>query len=87
MSIKRKIWALPVISTIIFGLGVAVSASIASGALDSIHTTEAVDYPALGTAKALTADLQGITDGLRDAVERTVLGHATRCRSDVLAGV
>ena len=68
MSIKRKIWALPVISTIIFGLGVAVSASIASGALDSIHTTEAVDYPALGTAKALTADLQGITDGLRDAV-------------------
>jgi len=68
MSIKRKIWALPVISTIIFGLGVAVSASIASGALDSIHTTETVDYPALGTAKALTADLQGITDGLRDAV-------------------
>ena len=68
MSIKRKIWALPVISTIIFGLGVAVSASIANGALNSIHTTEAVDYPALGTAKALTADLQGITDGLRDAV-------------------
>jgi methyl-accepting chemotaxis protein len=68
MSIKRKIWALPVISTIIFGLGVAVSASIASGALDSIHTTETIDYPALGTAKALTADLQGITDGLRDAV-------------------
>jgi methyl-accepting chemotaxis protein len=68
MSIKRRIWALPIISTIIFGLGVAVSASIATGALDSIHTTESVDYPALGTAKALAADIQGVTDGLRDAV-------------------
>ena len=75
MSIKRKIWALPVISTIIFGLGVAVSAYIASGALDSIRTTETVDYPALGTSKALAADLQGITDGLRDAVSE---GDKTR---------
>ena len=75
MSIKRKIWALPVISTIIFGLGVAVSASIASGALDSIHTTESVDYPALGASKALAGDLQGITDGLRDAVSE---GDKTR---------
>ena len=28
MSIKRRIWALPVISTIIFGLGVADSAAV-----------------------------------------------------------
>ena len=68
MSIKRRIWALPVISTIIFGLGVAVSASIATGALNSIHTTEAVDFPALGASKALAAEIEGVTNGLRDAV-------------------
>jgi len=68
MSIKRRIWALPVISAVIFGLGVAVSASFATGALDSIHTTESVDYPVLDTAKALTAEIEDITNGLRDAV-------------------
>jgi len=68
MSIKRRIWALPVISAIIFGIGVAVSASIATGALDSIHTTESVDYPALSSAKALTTDIEAVTNGLRDAV-------------------
>jgi methyl-accepting chemotaxis protein len=68
MSIKRRIWALPVISTIIFGLGVAVSTSFATGALNSIRTTESVDFPALGAAKALTAEIAAVTDGLRDAV-------------------
>jgi methyl-accepting chemotaxis protein len=68
MSIKRRIWALPVISTIIFGLGVAVSASIATGALNSIHTTESVDFPALGSSKALAAEIEAVTNGLRDAV-------------------
>ncbi|MFC5550968.1 methyl-accepting chemotaxis protein [Massilia aerilata] len=68
MSIKRRIWALPVISTIIFGLGVAVSASIATGALNSIHTTESVDFPALGASKALAAEIEALTNGLRDAV-------------------
>jgi len=68
MSIKRRIWALPVISAVIFGLGVAVSASFATGALQSIHTTESVDYPALGATKALAADIEAVTNGLRDAV-------------------
>jgi methyl-accepting chemotaxis protein len=68
MSIKRRIWALPVISTIIFGLGVAVSASIATGALNSIHMTESVDFPALGASKALAAEIEAVTNGLRDAV-------------------
>jgi len=68
MSIKRRIWALPVISAIIFGLGVAVSTSFATGALNSIRTTESVDYPALGLAKTLTAEIEAVTNGLRDAV-------------------
>ncbi len=68
MSIKRRIWALPIISTIIFALGVAISASIASTALSSIHTTGSVDYPALDIAKQLAGDIESVTNGLRDAV-------------------
>jgi len=68
MSIKRRIWALPVISTLIFGLGVGISATIANQALESINSTERVDYPVLDAAKALTLEVKDITDGLMDAV-------------------
>ncbi|HEX8602600.1 MAG TPA: chemotaxis protein, partial [Pseudoduganella sp.] len=68
MSIKRRIWALPVVSTIIFVLGVAVSTSFATGALDSIHATESVDFPTLGAVKALGGEVEAVTIGLRDAV-------------------
>jgi methyl-accepting chemotaxis protein len=68
MSIKRRIWALPVISTIIFGLGIAVSATIANGALTSIRATERVDYPVLDASKSLALEVGAVTDALRDAV-------------------
>lgn len=68
MSIKRKIWALPVISTVVFGLGLAVSTYLVTNALTSIRTTESVDYPVLDSAKALTLDVSAISDALRDAV-------------------
>lgn len=68
MSIKRKIWALPIISTIMFGLGLAVSTYLVTDALTSIRTTEIVDYPVLDAAKALTVDLSGISTAFRDAV-------------------
>ncbi|MGX4641656.1 methyl-accepting chemotaxis protein [Massilia sp. SYSU DXS3249] len=68
MSIKRKIWALPVISTLIFGLGVGVSAIIANEALSSIDSTGRTDYPVLDASKAITLEIQDITAGLTDAV-------------------
>ncbi|WP_426112120.1 methyl-accepting chemotaxis protein [Massilia sp. PWRC2] len=68
MNIKRRIWALPLISTIIFGLGIAVSAYIATGALHSIRTTEQVDYPVLDLVKSTTLDVSAVADTLRDAV-------------------
>ena len=68
MNIKHRIWALPVISTIIFGLGIAASAYIATGALSSIRTTERIDYPVLDILKSATLDVGAVTDSLRDAV-------------------
>ncbi|RJG11649.1 methyl-accepting chemotaxis protein [Massilia cavernae] len=68
MSIKRKIWALPAISALIFSVGVGASAYIAAGALESIRTTGNADYPVLDNVKAISLQVTAITDGLQDAV-------------------
>ena len=68
MGIKRRIWALPIIAAIIFGLGLAGSAYLANLALLSIRTTESIDYPVLDAAKSLTLDVAAVGDALRDAV-------------------
>ena len=92
MSIKRKIWALPVVSAVIFGLGLAVSAYLSTAALNSIHATESADYPVLDMAKSLTLDVAAVGDALRDAVsegdkERIVQvgGQATKLRAKLEA--
>lgn len=68
MSIKRRIWALPVIATVIFGVGLAVSVYFSTTALSSIKTTEDIDYPLLDHTKALSAEVGSVVDALKDAV-------------------
>ncbi|MBC3873508.1 methyl-accepting chemotaxis protein [Undibacterium flavidum] len=68
MSIKRRIWALPIIATVIFGVGIAASVYFSTTAMNSIKTTEKIDYPVLDRAKNIQADVQGIVDALKQAV-------------------
>jgi methyl-accepting chemotaxis protein len=68
MRIKQRIWSLPLISGLVFGLGVAVSVIIATGALRQIDGVGGVDYPYLENAKAIQAGAQGVTDALQSAV-------------------
>jgi methyl-accepting chemotaxis protein len=68
MRIKQRIWSLPLISGLVFGLGVAVSVVIATGALRQIDDVGAVDYPYLENAKAIQAGAQSVTDALQSAV-------------------
>jgi methyl-accepting chemotaxis protein len=68
MSIKRRIWALPAIATIIFGVGLAVSVYYSTTAISSINTTEEVDYPVLDNTKQLTGEVASVVDSLKDAV-------------------
>ena len=68
MSIKRRIWALPVVSTIIFGVGLAVSVYFSTTAITSIKTTENIDYPVLDRSKNLQNDVQSFVDALKQAV-------------------
>lgn len=68
MSIKRRIWALPIIATVIFGVGIAASVYFSTTAIKSIKTTENIDYPVLDRSKNIQADVQGIVDALKQAV-------------------
>jgi methyl-accepting chemotaxis protein len=68
MRIKQRIWSLPIISGLVFGLGVAVSVVIATGALTQIDDLGAVEYPYLENAKAIQAGAQAVTDALQSAV-------------------
>lgn len=68
MNFKRRIWALPIISTIIFSLGVALSAYFSNNAIDSIKTIESIDYPILDATKMLQNDLQDMVELLKQAV-------------------
>ena len=68
MSIKRRIWALPLTATVIFGVGLAVSVYFSTSASSSIKTTEEVDYPLLDRTKVLVGDVDSVVDSLKDAV-------------------
>jgi methyl-accepting chemotaxis protein len=68
MRIKQRIWSLPLISGLVFGLGVALSVVIATGALRRIDNVGGVDYPYLENAKAVQAGVLGVTDALQTAV-------------------
>jgi methyl-accepting chemotaxis protein len=68
MRIKQRIWSLPILSGLVFGLGVAASVVIATNALRHIDGIGAVDYPYLENAKAIQAGLKGVTDAMQSAV-------------------
>ena len=68
MRIKQRIWSLPLISGLVFGLGVAVSALIATSALHKIDNVGSVEYPYLESAKAIQVGAQDVTDTLQSAV-------------------
>src|SRR5881392_3256623 len=68
MSIKYRIWALPIIAAIIFCLGFGVSATFSTAALSSIKKMASTDYPVLEMTKALTLDVLTITTQFKDAV-------------------
>ena len=80
MRIKQRIWSLPLISGLVFGLGVAVSVIIATGALSRIDAIGSVDYPYLESAKAIQAGAQDVTDALQAAV-----AEGEKAQLDVIA--
>jgi len=82
MSIKRRIWSLPVTATLIFSVGLSVSVYFSTIAISSIKTTETVDYPLLDLSKTLITDINSLVKGLQEAVSE---GDKKRLESIELA--
>jgi methyl-accepting chemotaxis protein len=59
---------LPVISIIIFSIGIAVSSYFANTAQGTIERTGAVDYAMLSQSQILRTDVQALSDDLKNAV-------------------
>jgi len=68
MNVKSRIWSLPVIAAMIFGVGLALSSYVAMQALHSIQTTRDIDYPMLANSGALQVEMHGIDDAINSAV-------------------
>ena len=68
MSIKHRIWSLPLIAIVMFSLGLAVSVYFSSDSLASIRATEQVDAPYLEQSRALAQEFQVVVTGFKDAV-------------------
>jgi methyl-accepting chemotaxis protein len=68
MSIRKRIWALPAISTVIFVVGVGFITTLTSNAYTSIQNTGLVDYPAMQQSTYISDEIQGITDDFKNAV-------------------
>jgi methyl-accepting chemotaxis protein len=68
MGLRRRIWSLPLISIVVFGLGLAVSTYFSRAALSSIGATEVSHYPVLRISDRLIAGVQNVADEFEGAV-------------------
>jgi methyl-accepting chemotaxis protein len=68
VNVKSRIWSLPVLAALIFGVGIASSSYIANQALNSIRITSDINYPMLAGAGALQVEMHGIEEALNGAV-------------------
>ncbi len=68
MRIKSKIWSLPLTSSAVFVIGLAISIYFSLAAISSIKATEQVDYPLLDQTKLIALEVQSLIDSFREAV-------------------
>ncbi|MCU0952186.1 MAG: hypothetical protein MUC68_14300, partial [Burkholderiaceae bacterium] len=68
MTLKQRIWSLPLITVAVFALGIGVSIAFALSALDHIDHAKSDSYPRVDIVKRLKAEFEGIGEDLRSAV-------------------
>ncbi|MCU0952304.1 MAG: hypothetical protein MUC68_14900, partial [Burkholderiaceae bacterium] len=68
MTLKQRIWSLPLITVAVFALGIGVSIAFALAALDHIEHAKSDSYPRVDLVKRLKAEFEGIGEDLRSAV-------------------
>lgn len=68
MNIKQKIWSIPILTILIFSLGMAVVYQYSSQTYTLLKRTHIVHYPYLHHIQTLSGYLKGIQENLQNAV-------------------
>jgi methyl-accepting chemotaxis protein len=67
MSLKQKIWSLPILAILIFMGGMVTNYVFSSSTSRLLGDVSAVDYPLLASSQALIFDLNGVQESLTNA--------------------
>jgi methyl-accepting chemotaxis protein len=68
MSLRRRIWSLPIITIVLLGVSLSINTYFSLSAIESIAKTEKIDAPFMELAKRLSTEVQEVSEGLREAV-------------------
>jgi methyl-accepting chemotaxis protein len=68
VNVKQKIWSLPIVTILIFAVGIAITYVLSSSTSTLLNRVGKVDYPFLDKTQLLIADLVGIQETLKSAV-------------------
>lgn len=69
MTIKQKIWSIPLLSIFIFTIGISITYKLASDTYSLLLKTDTIHYPYLRSIQSLSANLRGIQESLVDAID------------------
>ena len=69
MKIKQKIWGIPLVSILIFAIGISITYKFTSDTYNLLLRTDNIHYPYLLNIQSLSSDLKGIQESLVDAIE------------------
>ena len=69
MTIKQKIWGIPLVTILIFVIGISITYKFTSKTYDLLLRTDTIHYPYLYEIQYLTSDLSDIQQNLVDAID------------------
>jgi diguanylate cyclase (GGDEF)-like protein len=68
MNIRQKIWSIPIVTILVFTIGMAVAYHFSSNTYELLQRTGNIHYPYLYNIQALAASLKGIQENFQNAV-------------------
>ena len=69
MTIKQKIWGIPLLTILIFVIGISITYKFTSKTYDLLLRTDTIHYPYLYDIQFLSSDLSDIQQSLVDAID------------------
>lgn len=84
VTIKQKIWSIPLITILIFSIGIAFVYKSSSYTYGLLQRTEVVHYPYLHQIQTLSTELTDIQEAFLDALDANRESGIIRARKNAL---